>query len=349
MLRGIQTSFVIGAILFFGASPSSTNFTLKSYDFGSGGDTTSSTNFGLNSTTGTQSENGLSSTNYKALSGLQPTQQANVPAAATFTNPSNEYNRLQIVINTSGNPTDTKYQIAISDDNFVTTKYVQTDNTIGNANTVAQYQTYINWGGVSGVWIVGLASNTTYKVMVRALQGNFTGTAFGPQATAATVLPSLTFSVATSLTGTPPYSIGFGSLTAGTVVGATTTADIGLSTNSVNGGTVYVKSNGTLASALAGNSITSVTTDLTSAGIGYGAIVSAASQSSGGPFGPVAPYNGGGNNVGALTTSLQPILTTTSSVTSGTASVTLKAKADATTPASTDYTDTLTFIAAMLY
>jgi len=349
MVRGIQTSFILGALLFFGASPSSTNFTLKSYDFGNGGGSTSSTNFGLNSSTGTQAESGLSSANFKTLSGLQPTQNANVPTAATFTNPSNEYNRLKLVINTSSNPTDTKYQVAISDDNFTTTKYVQPDNTVGTANTIAQYQTYTSWGGAAGVWVVGLSANTTYKVMVRALQGNFTGTAYGPQASAATVLPNLTFSVATSLTSTPPYSIAFSNITAGSVISATTTADIGLTTNSLNGGTVYVKSNGTLASALAANSITSATADLSVTAVGYGAVVTSTSQASGGPFTAIAPFNGAGNNVGGLSTSLQPILTSTGSITTGTASITLKAKVDATTPAAIDYTDTLTFIAAMLY
>lgn len=349
MVRGLQTSVLVGALLFFGASPSSTNFTLKSYEFSSGGDTTSSTNFGLNSTTGVQAETGLSSASYKVLSGLQPTQHANVPVAATFTNPSSEYNRLRLIINTSGNPTDTKYQVAISDDNFVTTKYVQTDNTVGLTNTIAQYQTYASWGGASGVWVVGLSANTTYKVMVRALQGNYSGTAFGPQATAATVLPSLTFSVATSLSATPPYNIAFSSLTAGSVVSATTTADIGISTNSLNGGSVYVKSSGALSSASASNSLTSATANLSVVSTGYGAQVSSVSQSSGGPLTASSPYNGVTNNVGALSTTLQQILTTSSSVSTGTASITLKAKIDAVTPAATDYTDTLTFIAVMLY
>lgn len=349
MVKRLQQGFIAGALLLFAASPSSTNFTLKAYDFGNGGDATSSTNFKLNGTVGTQSENGLSSTNYKALSGLQPTQHANVPSAATFTNPSSEYNRLKLVINESGNPTDAKYEVAISDDNFVTTKYVQTDNTVGTTNTIAQYQTYASWGGASGVWVVGLASNTTYKVMVRALQGNFTGTAFGPQATAATTLPSLTFSVATSLTGTPPYTIAFSSLTAGAIATASTTASIGLTTNSVNGGMVYVKSNGSLASALAGSAVTSATADLSVVPKGYGAQVSAVSQSSGGPFSAVSPYNASSNNVGALTSNLQPIVSSPTSVNSATASVALMAKVDTITPAATDYTDTVTFVAAMLY
>jgi hypothetical protein len=77
--------------------------------------------------------------------------------------------------------------------------------------------------------------------------------------------------------------------------------------------------------------------------------VSSASQTSGGPFTSVSPFNGAGTNVGALTTSLQPILSTAAAITTGTATIDLKAKAASTTPSSSDYSDTLTFVAAMLY
>lgn len=349
MFGKVTRSALLTAFSLLAAAPSSTNFTLKAYDFGNGGGSSTSTNYSLNAEAGEQSELGLNSTNFRVNGGLQILQNASVPPAPTFTNPSSEYNRLKIVLNTTGNPTDTLYEIAISANSFATTNYVQTDNTVGTTNSVAQYQTYTAWGGASGVWITGLAASTSYQVKVRALQGGFTGTAFGPTATAATVAPSLTFSVATSLTGTPPFAIAFSGLTAGSVTNGSATADIGLSTNSLNGGVVYVKSTGSLSSALAAASIASATTNLSVATSGYGAIVTSTSQSSGGPFIAQSPFNGAVNNVGALTANLQPILATSSAVTSGTASITLKAKIDATTPASTDYTDTLTLVASMLY
>ncbi len=350
LMFGFTKSVVSMAIMgLFAAAPSSTNFTLKSYDFGNGGGTSTSTNYGLNSEAGEQSGDQLSSTNFKINGGTQNTQNANVPSAPTFTNPSNEYNRLRVTINTSGNPTDTNYEIAISTDSFVTTNYVQTDNTVGSSNTVAQYQTYTTWGGAGGAWILGLIENTTYQVKVRAMQGNYSGSAFGPTASAATVLPSLTFSVQTSLTATPPFAVGFSSLTAGVVSNGDATADIGLTTNSNNGGLVYIKSTGSLSSALASSSITSVTADLSVASSGYGAIVTNVAQSSGGPITAVAPFDGVSNNIGGLTSAFQRILSTTIAVNTGTASVTLKAKADAITPSSSDYSDTLTLVAAMLY
>jgi len=351
MFKGFLYSGILASLSIFGASPSSTNFTLKSYDLGGGGSgQTSSTNYILDGSAGTQTGDGSqNSTNYKLSGGELATQNANVPPAPSFTNPSSEYDRLKLVINTGSNPTDTKFQVAISTDNFVTTKYVQTDNTISTSNTIATYQTYASWGSATGVWVVGLDSGTTYTVKVRALQGNFSGSPYGPTATAATIGPSLTFSVATSLTGTPPFAIAFTSLPAGSVVSGNATADIGLSTNSLNGGTVYVKSSAGLTSAVAASTIASATADLSVAGSGYGAIISSVAQVSGGPFAGVAPYNGVSNNVGALLTSLQPILSTGAPMTSGTATITLKAKTNSTTPSAGDYSDTLTFIAAMLY
>lgn len=351
MLKGVLSIGLAGALSLFGAAPTSTNFTLQNYDFGNGGGSTSSSNYKLNVSTGTQSGDGSqSSTNYKVKGGLQSSQTSNVPPAPAFTNPSNEYSRLKLVINTGGNPSDTKFQVAISPDAFATTtRYVQTDNTVGSLNDSTTYQTYASWGGATGVWVTGLTAGTTYTVKVRALQGGFSGSAFGPTASAATVSPSLTFSVATSLTATPPFAITFASLPAGAVTTGNATANIGLTTNSLAGGVVYVMSTGGLTSSRASATIASATADLSVVSTGYGAIVSTASQASGGPFTGVSPFNGAGSNVGALTTSLQPILSTAAAITTGTATIDLKAKAASTTPSSSDYTDTLTFVAAMLY
>ena len=350
MFKGLITGLLGLTLGLFAASPTSTNYTLKSYDFGNGGGSGSSTNYKLNVSTGAQSTTTQTSTTYSVNSGELPTQNANVPPAASFTNPSSEYNRLKLVINTGNNPTDTKYLVAISTDAFASiTNYVQTDNTIGSANGVAVYQTYAAWGGASGVWVVGLVPSTTYTVKVRALQGNFSGSAYSPTASVATVSPSLTFSVATSLTGIPPYAITFTSLPSGVVTSGDATANLGLTTNAMSGGTVYVKSSGGLTSASASFTITSASADLSVATSGYGALVSTLGQVSGGPLTSASPYNGASNNVGALTTSLTLILTTAAPITTGTSTVTFKAKVDSITPSAADYSDAITFVAAMLY
>ena len=349
MHKGFASVGIAALFSLFAAMPSSVNYNLKDYDFGNGGGATSSSNYKLNVSTGSQSGGTQSSASFNTKSGVVNAEAANVPPAPTWTNPSTEYGRLKLVINTGSNPSDVKFQVAVSSDNFVTTYYVQTDNSISTGNTLATYQTYAAWGGASGVWVTGLSANTTYQAKVRALQGNFTGSAFGPAATAATVLPTLSFAVTTSLTATPPFSIAFGSLPSGSVVTGGATANIALTTNSLNGGVVYVASNGGLTSSAASATIASTTADLSVAASGYGAIIATTGQTSGGPMAGVSPFNGSGSNVGGLTTSLQRLLTTTGAVTAGTATVNAKAKTASTTPSALDYTDALTFVAAMLY
>ncbi|HEV7454917.1 MAG TPA: hypothetical protein VGO07_06695, partial [Candidatus Saccharimonadales bacterium] len=152
------------------AVPSSTNYTLKSYDFGSGSSGSTSTNYSLR---GTANSSGgtLTSTNYTLPPGIQSSSTVPVPPTPAFTNPDSSYDRLQIVINSSTFPSDTKYAIAISSDNFVTTNYVKSDLTIASTFAVANYQPYAAWGGASGVTVLGLTPGTTYKVKVAALQG----------------------------------------------------------------------------------------------------------------------------------------------------------------------------------
>jgi hypothetical protein len=350
MFGGIKLLMVGGLMSLFSAVPTSTNYTLKSYDFGTGGGTTSSTNYKLNGVTGSQTGATQTSTTYTNKSGEVPTQNANVPPAPTFTNPSSYYNQLKLIVATGNNPSDTKYLIAISDDSFVTTKYVQTDNSIGTSLSISNYQSYAAWGGASGFLILGLSPSTTYQVKLKAIQGNFSESAYGPTASAATVATSLSFSVTTTLTATPPFPIGFSGLASGTVFNGDADASLTISSNATSGGVVYIMSkNGGLNSTLAGSSIASASADLSAVAKGYGAQVIATGQGSGGPLTAQAPFNGAANNVGALTTTLQNLLVSAAPITSGTATVRIKAKADVITPSSTDYGDTITFVAAMTF
>jgi hypothetical protein len=350
-MRGIIASLFGGVVLFF-AAPSSTNYSLKSYDFGSGGtENSSSTNYNLDATTGAQSGNKATSTNFAVKSGETPIQDASVPVKPTLTNPDGYYDRLKLVLVPGSAPNDTKYLIAISSDGFATTRYVQTDNSIGASYTISNYQTYASWGGASGFFIAGLSQSTTYEVKVRALQGRFTESGYSPLSDPiATLSPSLSFGVSTTLSGTPPFLVGFSSLTPNLVFAGDADGTISLSSNAKIGGTVYIRSfNGGLTSARAVHTISTATTDLSSASTGYGAQVVTATQTTGGPFTSLVPFNVSANNVGALTTSLQPILTSSSPVFGGSATIRFKAKANFTTPAETDYTDTVSVVAAMNY
>jgi hypothetical protein len=185
---------------------------------------------------------------------------------------------------------------------------------------------------------------------VAALQGSATGSAFGPTASAATQAPSVTFALQTSLTATPPFSVGFSSLPAGQVTtgGATITATV--TTNALNGGSLLVADqNGGLTSAQKSFTLASATADLSAAGSGYGAQVTGTSQSGGGPIAAASPYNVGGSNVGSLAAVWQPFASWNNPITAGSATLALAAKTTAITPASSDYADVMTISLSLLF
>lgn len=333
----------ISAFIFLLVMPASNNYQLKDFGFGSGGtDVTSSGNYSLNAIAGEISAGKLSSATFGIGSGLTYTNQANVPVAPTFTNPNNYYNKLQLIIDASGNPTDTKFAIAISTDNFATiTNYVQSDNTVGTVLGIEDYKTYANWGGASGFFVIGLAANTTYQVKVKAMQGKFTETGFGLASTAATVNPTMSFGININ-------TINFGNLPAGTVVDSPSSVTASFSTNGETGGKVYIiGKNAGLLSASKSYTIASATADLSSVAVqGFGAQIVSVAQSSGGPLLKVAPYDVAASNVGVVDTAVREIFSSANPIVGGSGIFLLKAKSLALTPAASDYSETLTVIAS---
>lgn len=214
------------------ALPSSTNYQIQNYSFGAGGTVNStSANYGVNGVVGEVEFGRQESTNFKNGSGLTYLMKANVPGAPTFTNPSNNYERLRFILNTSGNPTDTTYAIQVStSSNFSTgVSYVKADNTLGASLTPSDYQTYAAWGGGSGAFLTGLAPNTTYYMRVKARQGKYTESEYGPSASVATAVPSLTFSVDAN-------SVTFANLNSGnSYTDSSKTTTLTTSTNAYNG------------------------------------------------------------------------------------------------------------------
>lgn len=184
--------------------PASTNYKLNDYGFGSGGvGNAVSNNYGIFGISGQTGSDLLTSGSYKIGSGVIPTQAANVPGAPTLSNPSSYYNKLNIVINTSENPTDTRYAVAISDDDFVTTSYVKSDYFLGTTLVYGDYLTYAQWGNGSGTTIYGLKSSTTYKVKARAITGKYSESDWGPISTGvATLSTAISFSIGGVASGT---------------------------------------------------------------------------------------------------------------------------------------------------
>jgi hypothetical protein len=338
---------VIGMVL--AALPSSSSYKLHNYGFGNGGTAgSSSSSYSLNGTAGEQSRVKAGSTNDANLGGNNSAQQANVPII-TITNPSSYYNKLKIVIDTQNNPSDTLFAVAISTDNFTTTQFVKSDNTVTSSLTYpTDYRTFASWGSGAGTLVIGLASSTTYYVKAKAMQGKYTETGYGPVSSVATASPQLSFALTTSSQPSPPFSINFGSLLAATVTNAPDTINLALSTNGEQGGTVYLSdtNSGLKSTVYPSAAIASASADLASAQRGFGAQVTSATQSSGGPFAALSPYNGASANVGITSTTIRQILASTAPVTSGAATILLKAKAAATDAAATDYSDKVTLLAA---
>jgi hypothetical protein len=250
MLTRLLSLFLMSLLLFsiltqsaIADDPSSTNYKMTDYSFGSGGTADSdSTNYSIFGSAG-QVEGGLgTSTNYKVGEGLTYMMQANVPPAPTFTNPSTNYDRLKITLNTGGNPTDAQFAIALSTDDFVTTRYVQSDDTTGSTLGSEDWQTYADWGGASGTYITGLVRSTTYKVKVKARHGDYTESGWGPTASATTSDPTLSFGVSAN-------SVTFDNLNSGnSFTDSAKSTTLTTSTNAYNGYTVYGRATGVLSS-----------------------------------------------------------------------------------------------------
>jgi hypothetical protein len=352
-------SFVLASIVPVFAGPTSTNYELRQYSFGPGGSdeaSSSSSNFKLYGTIG-ETEGGTgTSTNFTVGQGFNYTLQAHVPPAPDVTNPDSSYNKLKLIITQSADDTaQTQYASAISPDNFAsTTHYIQNDGTVGSTLGNEDWQTYTNWGGASGINIVGLSAGTTYTVKVMSRQGSFTQTGFGPTVQSSTTNPTLNFDIDVAATDTeslPPYSLDIGILTPGNITTPSSKVWVDIDTNLSGGAMIYVSgSNNGLFSTSAGYTINSVTSNLVSLDEGYGLRGTFVDQTSGGPMQVTAPFNGVGNNVGGTGTEPKLIFDSNSQgVTGGRTSFEIQAKASQLTKAGEDYNDILTIIVAASY
>ncbi len=347
--------FLGGFIALFAALPATTTYQLNSYGFGSGGTAGSSTaTYSLEGSSGDFSGSTGVSTTYNSKPGFIQTQQANVPKLTALDNNGNiYYNKLHFTIDTQNNPTDAKYLISVSTDNFATvTQYLQTDGTLSSSLILGEYQTYTNWGGSSGSLIIGLLPGTTYNARVRATQGKFSESAYGPISSVATASPTISFALQTSTGPSPPYTVSMGSLNAGVVNTSAQTINTTFTTNAASGGDVYIiGKNGGLLSASQSHLISATSSDLSLGGVtnGFGGQNSSVTQTSGGPYSVVSPYSGSGGNVGIINTLGRSLYTSSAPVTGGAGVLNLKAKAASTDVAATDYQEVLTFTAAANY
>ncbi len=342
--------YLSGLSFIFLAFPVGNSYRLEGFSFGGGGNQSNGTNYRIQGRMGEITNNMSTGSNFNLGAGLAFQRQSAVPGAPTWENINGVYNQLHLVINNSDNPSDTKFAVAISSDSFATTQYVKNDFTIGGTLALTDYLTYSQWGGGSGISVVGLNPGTSYSVKVRAMQGAFTESAWGPVAVASTDQPRLTFDIDVSPTDqktAPPYIVEMGDLIVGNVVTSNSRIWVDLDTNAASGGSVFVYGqNAGLFSVSAGASIGATTADLSVISSGFGLQSLSVGQTSGGPLVASVGFSGSGNNVGKEDTTVRNIFDSLGPITSGRGSFVVKAKSSNNTPAAGDFSETLTVIAS---
>lgn len=344
---------VFSALLVLFTLPASNTYELHDAGFGAGGvGVADSGTYSMSGIAGEISgQEGVGSV-YNLGPGLQFTRQSNVPIAPTFTNTGNWYNKLEFVLDGTSNPTDTLYVIAISTDNFTTTNYVQANGTIG---ATPVYQNRVDWGGDDGEFVTGLEPSKTYKIKVAAVQTKYTESAYSEAASAATLAPSLSFDIdvaAADIETAAPYTVSFGPLAIGSVTTAEKKIWFDLASNAEGGSFVYMYgANNGLKSLAADHTIAALTSlNLAGETEGYGMRVESVTQSAGGPLAAVSPFAGTLENVGAISTTTQSVLNSSSQpITAGRAAFVLKAITSTMTPAASDYTDVVTAVASATF
>ena len=276
-------------------------------------------------------------------------KEANVPTIS-IANSANWYNKLLVTIGPQNNPSDAKFAIAISTNAFGTTQYVKSDFTVGNTLALSDYQTYAGWNSASGTFVRGLLPSTVYTVKSKAFRGEYSESPYGPTAAVSTVDPQLSFDIdvsAIDVSTNPPYVISFGNLLVSTITDSSTKVWVSLQTNGESGGKVYMSGqNSGLKSTSANYTIGSTAGDINAQLEGFGAQGATATQASGGPLALIAPYDGVGQNIGATDNLIREMFSTSSPIVAGRGSFILKAKTKPLTPASSDYAEILTVVAA---
>ncbi len=206
------------------------SYQIENSTFDGGGESSSSTNYQSRDSISDVESGDSSSTSYVNPSGFQPGAYPGIPGQPTLTNTGGTlYNSLDfVVVPGDGQQDDTTYAIAISSDNFVTTYFIQADDTLGTSEV---WQTYAGWNSGTGERVTGLSPSTTYKIKVKASYGTGsdaenTESGYSLEASATTAAPSLTFSISGVSSGTTiagqtttvtstATSIGYGVLTVG--------------------------------------------------------------------------------------------------------------------------------------
>ena len=381
-----------------GAALSSTSYKILNPSVTSGGGVSTSTGYALLSAAGqVGADTRLESTNYRMRSGFPHTFQAHVPKIACFETTTNGgstnclnipgaagmigvcgengcYDRAKLEIDDQNNPIDTLFLVALSDDSWTTTYYLQSDHSISTSYDINDYMTQCelegrdsddsncddsgdgNWDeGLQRYNVLSINPNSTYLIQVRAVHGDFTETQYSTTGTATTTVPSISLDLDVAATDSEtayPYSIDLGVLGNTTPTTATDSIWIDIGTNAINGVNVNVRDlNAGL--SFASDLIPSETEDMNNddGDGGYGLKATGTGQTSLGPLMSNSTFNTtGANEVGAMTTSNTQIFYTNTvgsnfgQINAGRGRIRVKAKAFLSLITG-NYTDIITFTA----
>lgn len=276
------------------------------------------------------------------------------------------YDRARFEIQTNNNPADTLYGIQISEDNFSSdVRYI--DGTTKKPKdiadrTISDYLSQSAWE--TPVFnLAGLDSSTTYYLRIVALHGDFTESQPSPVLSATTTSATLDFDIdidditGTSTESAPPYSIAFIDPRKLIQTGPPQTAEDLIWLDSVTnarGGFVILQKGlyGGLYSANETYTIPGGDIDLngTTEGFGiqnyYAAQIYHTSSGSGdlAEIEIASAYAQSDNVVGDVDTLFKKIYEAQGPVVGGRTGTLIKARASATTPEETDYTEDITFV-----
>jgi hypothetical protein len=346
-LKKIIISFLFFAVFFsytiYASDLTSTNFIIRDPIVGTGGSYGTSTNFKLFSS-GNPSFSGTgSSTNFIGRYGFLYFPFINVGTLTAVQD---------------GIDADLSWPASTAGLGYNVSGY----NT-GVANVSGGPYTYTNVGNVTSYTYTSLEPGE-YCFVVQTLDAfnNVIGTS---NEDCVTITPVLVFDIDTGVSDgetNAPYSVALGTLSTVDVKSSGTTDNINMIileglTNAPDGVSVTVKNangaNGLVSSSISGDNINSADGIMSSGTENYGLCVITSTLSG---FSKASPYNTGTcatnsntNDIQGLTATGENIISASGVLSSGHAEISVNAGISNTTPAHTDYADTLTFIATSTF
>jgi len=264
------------------------------------------------------------------------------------------FDRAHFELYNENNPSDTLYSVQITTDpDWSTWNYIDASTFLiesAESHDINDYITESSWES-QNFNILGLTPGTTYYIRATALHGDFTESGPGPSKNATTAYPKITFDI--DIAGTSgqnsetsaPYSIDIGEIGVGSVTTAPNLIWLDLGSNSLGGSFIHVKDrNSGLFSESKNYTIISANANLDTQPEGYGLVQYFSGQVYLGPLVVETDFGRGGNTVGGISTTARQIYNSSSNpIYKGRAGIYLKAKASVSAPASSDYSDEITF------